>query len=161
MSAVVHPEQYILRPTPHVPNSGLPFLVYRGVLRGKTEDEMKKHIEANKWLRGGQWKTYKVPHFHTNTHECYAVLSGRTLYEVGKSPLEDEFDEARNKNGFRVWLEQGDVFVLPVRSPLFLDFVPLLITIWQAGISHSSVETVGDYEHMGFYPEVRILVLRK
>ncbi|KAJ9655078.1 hypothetical protein H2201_008886 [Coniosporium apollinis] len=133
--AVIEPEQHWLRPTPHVPNSKLPFLVYRGVFKGQSADEIKKHIEANKWLKGGQWKTYKIAHFHTNTHECYAVLSGETLYEVGKSPIDDEFDADGKRTGFRVWLEQGDVFVLP------------------AGISHCSVESVGDYEHMGFYPE--------
>jgi uncharacterized protein YjlB len=111
---MIQPEQYFLRPTPHVPNSRLPFLVYRGALKGKSTAEMKKHIEANKWLKGGQWKTYKIAHFHTNTHECYAVLSGETLYQVGKSPIDDEFDADGKKAGVRVWLAQGDVFVLPV-----------------------------------------------
>lgn len=121
--AVIEPEQHWLRPTPHVPNSKLPFLVYRGVFKGQSADEIKKHIEANKWLKGGQWKTYKIAHFHTNTHECYAVLSGETLYEVGKSPIDDEFDADGKRTGFRVWLEQGDVFVLPVRNiPLLKGF---------------------------------------
>ncbi|KAJ9634065.1 hypothetical protein H2199_009138 [Coniosporium tulheliwenetii] len=91
--AVIEPEQHWLRPTPHVPNSKLPFLVYRGVFKGQSADETKKHIEANKWLKGANGK--------------------QTLYEVGKSPIDDEFDADGKRTGFRVWLEQGDVFVLP------------------------------------------------
>ncbi|KAF2197050.1 hypothetical protein GQ43DRAFT_340286, partial [Delitschia confertaspora ATCC 74209] len=90
----IEPEQYFLSPTPHVPNSSLPFLVYRG----ETTRDMKRHIEANKWMKGGQWKTYKIPNFHTNTHECYAALSGKTLYEVGKSHIDDEADSQGGKN---------------------------------------------------------------
>lgn len=48
----MHPEQYILPPTPHVPNSPLPVLVYRNVLPPSlTVDSVQKFIERNGWKR--------------------------------------------------------------------------------------------------------------
>lgn len=110
----VEPEQHFIAPTPYVPNSRFPVLVYRNVFQGLTPESMLQHIEANDWLKGGQWKTYKIAHFHSTTHECYAVLKGKTTYSLGKSPIDTDFNEDGTENGIKLQVGHGDVFVLPV-----------------------------------------------
>jgi uncharacterized protein YjlB len=114
----LNPEIHHINPTPHIPNSKLPVLVYRGALRGTTPEETVHAIEANDWLKGGRWKTYKTAHFHTTVHECYAVVRGSTVYQLGKSPLDAECDAEGRENGRVFDFRQGDVFVLPVGACL-------------------------------------------
>lgn len=102
-----NPETYFLRPTPHVPNSVLPALVYRHVIPSTTAEATKEVIEPNHWLYGGTWKAYPTHHFHSVTHECYAVFKGRSRLLLGRGPLDDE-------GGVEVDVESGDIIVLPV-----------------------------------------------
>ncbi|KAJ9643128.1 hypothetical protein H2201_009002 [Coniosporium apollinis] len=132
---MVEPELHFIAPTPYVPNSKLPVLIYRAVLQGFDRECILEHIQGNNWLKGGQWKTYRTAHFHSNTHECYAVLSGKSTYSLGKSPVDADFSEEGHENGKKLQVAQGDVFVLP------------------AGVSHCSIDSEGDYEYIGFYPE--------
>ena len=48
------PEEYFVSPTPWVPNSELPLLVYRGACAHcESEDEIKTFLESNGgWLKG-------------------------------------------------------------------------------------------------------------
>lgn len=133
----VTPEQHILAPTPHVPNSKLPILVYENAIPDASQITAEDIIQANKWLKGGQWKGYPVVHFHSNTHECYVVLSGNATYQLGKSPIDPSEDANGHKPGMTLRVKQGDVFVLP------------------AGVSHAAIEFDDEYEFIGFYPEVR------
>ncbi|KAF1995919.1 hypothetical protein P154DRAFT_473642 [Amniculicola lignicola CBS 123094] len=128
----VDPELHYIAPTPHVPNSKLPVLIYRKVLSGWSHNDLIDLMNKNGWKKSGQWKTYKEAHFHTNIQECYVVISGSTLYSLGKSPIDPEKNEEGNENGIKVTLNEGDCFMLP------------------AGVSHCSIESEGDYEHMGF-----------
>lgn len=133
----MHPETYFLPPTPYVPNSPLPALIYRGVLSNPTPSSVRAAIEANHWLQGGSFKTYTAHHFHSVTHECYAVFKGKTRLRLGKGPLDDE-----NVPNVEVDLFTGDVIILP------------------AGVGHSSISndsSEGEYEYLGLYPEVRLL----
>lgn len=46
----IAPEEYYLKPTPYVPNSDLPVLVYRNVLPSPhDEDSATDFLEANSW----------------------------------------------------------------------------------------------------------------
>ncbi|OJD40316.1 cupin domain protein [Diplodia corticola] len=133
---VVTPETFWINPTPSVPNSPLPIIVYRrALLDDHSPDTILSTIEPNGWYKGGQWKTFKKAHFHANTHECYGILRGSSVYMlgVGGADLGDEGEPGEGK-GTRFFAEAGDVFVLP------------------AGISHCSVESEGDYEYIGLYP---------
>ena len=113
------PETYHLQATRYVPNSKLPVLLYRGVLGASpTPDSIRSLIEPNKWIRGGQFKTYTAPHFHSVTHECYAVFQGKSTYRLGKSPMDPDTDEHGNMLGREVVLERGDIIVLPVSQRL-------------------------------------------
>lgn len=106
-----NPETYVLAPTPHVPNSILPALIYRHVIPSPTAKGTKKAIEPNHWLYGGTWKAYPTHHFHSVTHECYAVFKGRSRLLLGRGPLDED-------GGVEVDVGSGDIIVLPVR-PLF------------------------------------------
>lgn len=48
------PEEYFVSPTPWVPNSELPLLIYRGACAHcENEDEIKTFLESNGgWLKG-------------------------------------------------------------------------------------------------------------
>lgn len=118
-----HPEAYYFKPTQHVPNSPLPVLVYRAVLPEKpTADSTRDTIEPNRWLQGGVFKTYKTHHFHSVTHECYAVFRGRSRLLLGRGPLDG--DEEGN-GGQIVELGAGDAIVLPVCDWLQCSTVPV------------------------------------
>jgi uncharacterized protein YjlB len=109
------PETYYLRPTRFVPNSKLPVLLYRGVLGDSpTPESIRSLIEPNKWIRGGQWKTYPTAHFHSVSHECYAIFRGKSTFRLGKSPIDPDANEHGESLGHDVVLERGDIIVLPV-----------------------------------------------
>lgn len=75
---------YVTSPTPHVPNSPLPVLIYRSALPEDPDAETtRSHIESNDWLQGGVFKTYTAHHFHSVTHECYAVFRGSSKLFIG------------------------------------------------------------------------------
>lgn len=124
------PEEYYFRPTSHVPNSRLPVLVYRDVLPPEpTAESTREALERNAWLQGGVFKTYWAHHFHSVTHECYAVFKGKSTLLLGRGPLDDA-----SEGGIEVDVNTGDIIVLP------------------AGVSHCSVTSEGEYEYVGLYP---------
>lgn len=103
------PETYNLTPTPHVPNSALPVLVYRAVLPlPHSQNSAKDALEKNDWIKGGVFKHYPTHHFHSVTHECYAVFSGSSRFLLGRGPLDDD------AYGVEVELNAGDIIVQPV-----------------------------------------------
>ena len=135
------PEEYhIHTPTPHVPNSRLPVLIYRSVLEDATRsdstsnhppseeegsptfsaaDAARQAIEGNHWYYGGIFKSYWAHHFHSVTHECYAVVAGRSRLLLGVGPLDGGVDEGggeEERKGVEVELGTGDVIVLPVST---------------------------------------------
>ncbi|KAK0642690.1 Uncharacterized protein DIS24_g8787 [Lasiodiplodia hormozganensis] len=148
----VEPETFWVKPTPHSPNSALPVVVYRKALSDTSPENILTLIERNGWLKGGHWKTFKVPHFHSNTHECYGIVRGSSTYQLGKSPLDADVDEEGNVNGKTFFAQAGDIFVLPVRTTSSTNSF-LLLTVFEAGVSHCSIESEGEYEYIGLYPE--------
>jgi len=131
-SAISHPEQhYIKSSTPHVPNSPLPVLIYRSALPLNPTPELTcLTIEPNDWLKGGVFKHYGAHHFHSVTHECYAVFKGHSRLLLGRGPLDPE-----SEDDLLVDLKEGDAIVLP------------------AGVAHCSLESSDDYEYVGLYPK--------
>ncbi|KAI9824620.1 MAG: hypothetical protein M1832_001710 [Thelocarpon impressellum] len=123
------PETYFFRPTPHVPNSPLPVLIYRSALPSDA-DGCRAFVEANGWDQGGSFKTYTAHHFHSVTHECYAVFKGSSRLLLGRGPLDGDSDDA-----VEVDLSAGDAIVLP------------------AGVAHCSLSSEGDYTYLGLYPK--------
>ena len=128
------PEQhYLKQPTPHVPNSPFPVLIYRSALPpDPTPTTTCELIEPNNWIKGGIFKHYPSHHFHSVTHECYAVFKGNSRLLLGRGPL-----DPTTENDLEVELGVGDAIVLP------------------AGVAHCSLKSSGDYEYVGLYPKVR------
>ncbi|KAN0112323.1 hypothetical protein V8E51_005274 [Hyaloscypha variabilis] len=123
------PETYFLtKPTAQVPNSRLPVLVYRDVLPSPTPESICAAIEPNHWIKGGVFKHYPAHHFHSVTHELYAVFKGHSRLLLGRGPLDQD-------SGIEVELKTGDCIVLP------------------AGVAHCCLESSEDYEYVGLYPE--------
>jgi uncharacterized protein YjlB len=122
------PEVFYLPPTRYVPNSKLPVLVYRGVLGSSpTPESIRSQIEPNKWIRGGQWKTYPTAHFHSVSHECYAIFQGKSTFRLGRSPIDLDTNEHGERLGHDVALERGDVIVLPVSPALMAISVQVVV----------------------------------
>jgi uncharacterized protein YjlB len=105
------PETYfITKSTPNVPNSPLPVLVYRSVLPANpTPENICGAVEPNNWMKGGVFKHYPAHHFHSVTHELYAVFKGHSRLLLGRGPL----DEEREEGDLVVELSVGDCIVLP------------------------------------------------
>lgn len=119
-----------MRPTKHVPNSPLPVLVYRSVLSPPySEQSAVEALERNEWVHGGTFKHYPSHHFHSITHECYAVYKGSTRFLFGKGPLDEDVQ------GIEVELQAGDVIVDP------------------AGVAHCNLDSSPDFEYIGVYPK--------
>ena len=109
------PETYYFTPTPHVPNSPLPVLIYRSALSAPPNGQplcaasTRECLEKNGWEQGGVFKTYRAHHFHSVTHEAYAVFKGSSRLLLGRGPLDECLP-----GGQEVQLGVGDVIVLPV-----------------------------------------------
>jgi uncharacterized protein YjlB len=62
-------------------------------------------IGKHGWFHGGTFKHYPAAHFHSNTHECYAAIRGKTKCFYGVGPLDDESD------GVSFEMSAGDIAV--------------------------------------------------
>jgi uncharacterized protein YjlB len=181
-SAVSPPEEYLINhSTPHVPNSRLPVLVYRSALPlNPTPESTCATVEPNGWLKGGVFKHYPAHHFHSVTHECYAVFKGHSRLLLGRGPLDPVDGEE-----VLVDLRMGDAIVLPAgvahcsmntfSSHLNCllaasDFHPrccLLkinpspkmrigsVRMLMLTLCRTDLESSDDYEYVGLYPKVR------
>lgn len=82
-------------------------------------DAARQGIEANHWCFGGIFRSYWAHHFHSVTHECYAVVAGRSRLLLGVGPWDGSGDEGGGEGegkGVEVELGTGDVIVLPVSA---------------------------------------------
>jgi uncharacterized protein YjlB len=107
-----------------IPNSHLPLVVYPQVADNESLAEWFLTIFAyNNW--GNNWQDVVLPydHFHSNTHEVLALVSGSVSLKIG------------GKNGKVLHLTAGDVLIIP------------------AGMGHYSVSNHANYQFVGGYPE--------
>ncbi|KAH7339232.1 hypothetical protein BKA66DRAFT_435062 [Pyrenochaeta sp. MPI-SDFR-AT-0127] len=141
VNTLAPPEEYVLPATKYCPNNRMPVLVYRNVLPSpRTVDVVQAWIEKNGWFKAGiLWPAVYRRHFHTNVHECYAILSGSSEVFMGVG----KFDETQaglgpekcDDIGLLLTLREGDVIVHP------------------AGTGHSNISDEGNYRYLSFFPE--------
>lgn len=117
-------ERYAFSGNGRVPNSRLPALIYRNVIRGTTP-EFEETLRTNGWPP--DWHSalgmYPRHHFHSDTHELIAVTRGEMTAILG------------GHDGKSVRLRQGDVVVIP------------------AGVGHLGTAITDDLRLTGSFPE--------
>lgn len=121
--------KYHLYPTDLVPNSPRPLLHYKNAiplgtgrsdtLRGdpaEVWDMFTRHEWRVEWIF--RYGPTQLSHFHSQAHECMAVLSGTATIRFGVADTSDDMDEntrgsAWEEGGIEVQAEAGDVFIVP------------------------------------------------
>jgi uncharacterized protein YjlB len=108
-----------------VPNSRLPFLVYKGAVdveSGHPEKTIEGLFGANGW--GDMWRNgvYDFPHYHATVHEALGIARGHARVRFGG-------------DGGKVFeIAAGDVAILP------------------AGTGHQCLIASADFSVVGAYP---------
>lgn len=118
--------QYHLFPTDHIPNSPRPLLHYNNVFDinpGKTHcdaGDVWDIFTQNEWevawiFRYGQTQ---LSHFHSEAHECMAVLSGTAKIRFGVADLSEDLEQntygsAWEAGAITLDANAGDVFIIP------------------------------------------------
>lgn len=136
--AMVEVKKYYLSPTALIPNSPNPLLHYPRLLADKTECNAAKAQElfsSNGWQTQWIWRygPTQTSHYHSQAHECMAVLSGSATIRFGVADTSYDLDasthgSAKETGGVELHAEAGDVFVIP------------------AGVSHKTFDTVPTAE---------------
>ncbi|KAF5657153.1 cupin 1 [Fusarium heterosporum] len=119
-------KQYHLAPTSLVPNSSWPLLHYKNALAKRPEtaqcdpaevwDMFTKYGWHVEWIF--RYGDTQYSHFHSEAHECMAVLSGNATIRFGvadtsKDLQESTYGSAWEQGGILLEAEAGDVFVIP------------------------------------------------
>ncbi|KAM0185248.1 hypothetical protein ACHAPA_012276 [Fusarium lateritium] len=118
--------QYHLYPTEYIPNSPRPLLHYKNVLSlkpGKTHcdaGEVWDMFTKNEWNVAWifRYSDTQLSHFHSEAHECMAVLSGTASIRFGVADLSEDLQQntygsAWESGGITLEAEAGDVFIIP------------------------------------------------
>jgi len=120
------PQQYILHDDGTFPNSKLPVLHYKGILRLPVffpAAAVRRLFRKNGWTNNWRDGVFTYHHYHSNTHEALAVCKGSTVLQLG------------GEKGEMVKLEKGDVIIIP------------------AGVAHRNLGKERDIICVGGYPE--------
>jgi len=120
------PKQYVLKDNGTFPNGVLPVIHYQKLLDIpfffpglQIKRLFRKNNWGNNWLNG----IYTYHHYHSVTHEVFAVCAGQTKLQLG------------GEDGLTVEIEQGDVIVIP------------------AGVAHKNLGKERDVICVGGYPD--------
>ena len=125
MPQVIEPAIFRFADDGAVPNSRLPFLVYRGAIdaRHNLATAIERTFERNGWGHG-MWRNgiYPFVHYHSQVHEVLGIAAGTARVRFGGS------------NGEELDVEAGDIAVLP------------------AGTGHQRLSSTPDLLVIGAYP---------
>ncbi|KAL6407070.1 FAD-dependent pyridine nucleotide-disulfide oxidoreductase [Ilyonectria robusta] len=123
---MVEIKQYHLQPTALVPNSPRPLLHYKNVLprnpgtshcnQVQVWDMFSKHGWDTQWIN--RYGSTQLSHYHSQAHECMAVLSGSATIRFGVADTSEDLDantwgSAWEDGGVELVAEAGDIFVIP------------------------------------------------
>ncbi|KAK3175533.1 hypothetical protein K4F52_010189 [Lecanicillium sp. MT-2017a] len=125
MSAI-QVNKFFLPPTDLIPNSPRPLLQYKKVLQTPANASHCDPVEVYDLFNDNGWKVSWIfrygatqkSHFHSQAHECMAVLSGAARIRFGVADTSADLDEnthgtAWEAGGVELDAEAGDVFVIP------------------------------------------------
>src|SRR5665647_1050403 len=124
-ATIVH---FVLKPNDNFPNNPLPVLIYKSVLnlreqKDKAAKAAQQIFSENDW--GNTWRDgiYDFHHYHSNTHECLAVVTGDVRLMLG------------GPDSKTIEAEAGDVIILP------------------AGTGHQCISASENFLCVGGYPQ--------
>lgn len=121
----VKPQQYFLSDNGTFPNSHLPVLLYKNILRLPLlfpALAIKRLFSRNGWTNNWRNGIYTYNHYHSVTHEAMAVCKGDTTLQLG------------GEEGTLVSISKGDVIIIP------------------AGVAHKNIGEEQDVICVGGYP---------
>lgn len=118
-------KQYHLKPTPLIPNSPYPLLYYPNILSTQliTNSNIAPRVQA--LFQNNGWHTQWIyrygstqqSHYHSKSHECMAVLSGKATIRFGAADTTTNLNEStwggKHEGGVEIKAEAGDVFLIP------------------------------------------------
>lgn len=124
----IHVDTYRCKRNKNFPNSKLPVLVYKTCLelpkfKNKSVKIVQDIFGRNDWSNSWRNGIYDFHHYHSNTHECMAIVQGSAKVIFG------------GPKGTSVKIETGDVIILP------------------AGVGHKCVQHSDDFLCVGAYPQ--------
>lgn len=131
--AVAEVRTYHLLPTALIPNSPNSLLHYPGLLADKAgcnAIEVHGLFSSNGWQTQWIWRygPSQTSHYHSQAHECMAVLSGSAIVRFGVADTSSDLEAsthgfAKEDGGVELHAKAGDVFIIP------------------AGVSHKTFDT--------------------
>ncbi len=101
-------KEFHIRANDQFPNSTLPVLLYKRVLKLPTlfaSSHIEKLFQANGWGNNRRSGISTRHHYHSNTHEAIACTKGSTMLLLG------------GENGKHIHFEKCDVIVIPAGVP--------------------------------------------
>jgi uncharacterized protein YjlB len=121
----IEPLTFLFEDDGMIPNSPLPFLVYKQAIdvdNAHPEKAVEELFGANGW--GGMWRNgvYDYLHYHATVHEALGVARGHAVVQFG------------GEEGKEIEIAAGDVAILP------------------AGTGHQCVSASPDFSVVGAYP---------
>jgi len=122
----IKPVSFVFADDGLVPNSRLPFLLYKGAIafpQDVSPDEVVKDVfDTNGW--GAMWTNgiFDYLHYHSTVHEVLGIARGRALVRFG------------GDQGEELEVRKGDVAILP------------------AGTGHQCLSASRDFLVVGAYP---------
>jgi uncharacterized protein YjlB len=120
-------KDYLIAANNNFPNSKLSLLVYKNACNfGKQQKKSAKLLQTtftkNNWKNTWSNGIYTFHHYHSNTHECLGIASGKAWVIFG------------GPGGKKLLLEKGDIVIIP------------------AGLAHKCTKTSEDFLCVGAYP---------
>ncbi|HEX2684491.1 MAG TPA: cupin [Ferruginibacter sp.] len=111
----------------HFPNNKLPLLIYKnafttGAQQKRVATAVQKILNRNNWKNAWTNGIYTFHHYHSNTHECLAIIAGTARVIFGGT------------GGKNIRLEQSDLVIIP------------------AGLAHKCTRSSKDFLCVGAYP---------
>jgi len=119
--------EYIFKTNKNFPNNKLPLLIYKnacllGAQKNKSAHLLQKIFNKNNWKNSWSNGIYSFHHYHSNTHECMGIASGKAWVIFGGT------------GGRKIVLEKGDIIIIP------------------AGVAHKCSNTSTGFLCVGAYP---------
>lgn len=126
--SIRNPETHVFPDGGAIPDSVLPLLVYRQVLRGNSPDlpgRIEQGLAAHDW--SGSWRNgvYPFHHYHSTAHEVLVVFDGSATLQLG------------GDQGKKFEVHSGDAIIIP------------------AGVGHKCLQSSSDFRVIGAYPDGR------